>query len=295
MSKKFFIFLVAVCMTLIFCHRNPTDFYGSGSMEIDIPLNKTCIYAQTMTIEMGDSSELVSLLLFSIRFYEKWDSGDTLFYNGEIIRYVVEGLPPVCPQIPSFIWPFAANPDTGMLLLSIGKKWVLFQNSDLSEAGTVFMKRDAVPDTTSEPVLLFNQFPIYPRKMQSNTDYSIYRPGENADDHFIPVERIFHIGKLVRWDDPYGNGEGFSFSVDHHISDFDTLRYEGIIDEHGIVVSCFTDQMLVTTTEYPEGHSFYRITRTNRRIADYSDPETLHELPWYAELIIDQGLSFLAE
>jgi hypothetical protein len=146
-------------------------------------------------------------------------------------------------------------------------------------------------DTTYIPTEFYNQFPVFPRIMKPNTRYAVYRPGNNED--FLPVYRYFITDDFTTWNDPYGSDSGLSFSTKHFLFVVDTLDYQGIIDEHGMIISQNYLKMVATTIEHPEGVDTLDYYILNRRIVDYSDAEGLHKLSWYADDAMENGFSLI--
>jgi hypothetical protein len=275
----------------VFCDKRVTDRSDGFSVSVSFPLGRRAVHGVADYFEGADSSNgLQSVVIYSLQFDSIRRSGDTLHYLGTV-RSFVPG-----PPGPPF------GPDSGKITVSVDRRWVLFQNSPVLESFRAFMKRSGTgnlsADTTAPPSLEYNQFPVFPREPRPRTRYAVVRPDLNGS--FSTVERTLDFGDAASGKDAFGRWIGLSFSTLHVLPDLDVeMRFTGVMDSHGIVVSQWRDSLLVTRVDLaaPSGYTEETVAfrRMNRRLADYSDPATLHPLSWYADRVQREGLEPLEE
>ncbi len=281
--------VLAVLALLTGCEKKAVGHSDGGGVNVSFPLGKRTVHALadywTDADSSASSAALQFLQIYSMQFDSVRTSGDTLFYRGTVRSY--------SPASPSLLSP----PDSGSVVVSIDKRWVLFQNSGVPESYRLFMKRagngrsDA--DTTAVPSLAAAQFPVFPRGPEPRTSYSIRRP--DLDDSYTALDRIFTFGDPVSGSDAYGPLNGLSFSCLQVLQGMDIeMRFTGIMDAHGVVASQWGDTLIATRVD-PSSVNGYTddtlaVRRMNRRLADFSDPASLQPLSWYADRVMREGL-----
>ncbi|MCF6269062.1 MAG: hypothetical protein L3J41_05080 [Melioribacteraceae bacterium] len=281
-SKIISILLLSASLFYIGCSETlvpPTD----NSINIEFPIGKKAIYATG--VYLGDSVDSLTPLginIFSLQFNSVSPKTDGVEYIGEIEIYnpLISGTD--------------VYQDSGKIVVSVDDKWVLFQNSDILGSGMIFMKRGAViADTTLFPTSLNYQFPIFPKRITPNTQYSVYRPG-STDSKFIAVQRDFDVKNYTDWNDIYGNIRGLYYETKHIIPDINwELNITGILDSKGVVVSSFPFKTVISSAEFPDGGDSVMTHSINRRIVDFTEPENVKDLLWYYDYVLENGLTYI--
>ncbi len=239
------------------------------SLEINIPSNKTSIYATAYYQETKDDLVLTLLQLSKIQFTEEFISPDTLYLSGSLEEYVPE------------IFSNSRN-EISEISLSLTDDWVSIQNANINVNLSMFFK--SLADTTQAPVIGFMQFPIIPRKLTANTTYEVIRP-ENLDLGQPMVYRKFRVDGEKRWEDAYGFQIGFFVETTQHFFAQDTFSFNSIIDENGIVISQSSRKLIITPGNPGQAADTLYIHTLNRRIEDYTDDFRLRDLDYYVNQI----------
>jgi hypothetical protein len=260
----------------VYCGSSPTG--TSDSITINIPINKKAVRAIAYYNSFGNSDSLMHLRISSFYFDSTVTSSDTSFLFGKYERFDSDS-----PD----------NPLSGELIVSLTNEWVFFQSSEVFDAGVDLIKPFIISDvdTTYLPTELYGYFPIYPRTINKNETYSIYRPNNAGDGWaYADVYREFNVYNSIDWNDRYSQDSGFEVMVTHSLLGF-TLYFDLVIDSHGIVNSYWS---YVNNNISPEGAILdSSITHVvNRRIVDYSDPSGVLDLTHYANEVIENGLVF---
>ena len=186
--------------------------------------------------------------------------------------------------------------ESGNIVVSVDDKWVLFQHSEFISGGQIFLKRNSIlTDTTLIPTRLENQFPLFPKIVTPNTHYSVYRPGDDSL-YFLGVLRDLEVKDFVEWTDFYSSDRGLYYKTNHTIPNFNfEIEFNGIIDSKGIIVSRYSIELLNTSPESPDISDTVIAHTINRRIVDFTEPENIKELSWYADYVKENGLTYLEE
>lgn len=292
---KTFHMIMGLIIVLCFfqCDKNTTG-PEKEFIEIHIPLNKTCVHACAWYSGSKDSLDIRGVEIFSVTFHTKDQSNDTTYYHGLVIHYAQyqNRLINVSTASNHIFPPVMTFTDTGQVVLSMDDQWVLYQYSNINETYKAFFKRNAVPDTTAPPTIFYSQLPVFPRRLKTNTDYTIYRPAGLLGDP-LNLSRRFHVGEYQNWKDGFGKNEGLYTEVEHCISDMEPFIIKGIIDSHGVVISQRRDELEVTTVNQPEGTGeIMTFLSLNRRIVDYNNPDSVLNLETYADQVFNEGLVF---
>ncbi|NOX66091.1 MAG: hypothetical protein GXO85_09940 [Chlorobi bacterium] len=296
---KIVILLPIIIVILFFtaCSESVTSPVENNSISIKFPIGKKAVYAIGTYSGNVDSMEIMFMNIYSLQFDTVLTKGNGLEYIGKV-EYTGKSLMDSITSISDL------GPTSGKILVSVDEKWVLFQQSEVLGSGQIFLKRDAInTDTTLTPTMLENQFPVFPKKIEPNTFYSVYRP-VSADSmylrpspRFLAVQRDLDVKDYTEWNDIYGNEKGLYYKTEHviKIGDDLILNFVGIIDEKGVVVSNYTLKTVISTSEDPSGGDSITTHTINRRIVDFTEPENVKDLSWYADYVIENGLEFLDE
>lgn len=267
------------------CSESLTPPINDESINIEFPIGKKAVYAIANCIGDIDSLELEFVQIFSLEFDSVVSKFDRVEYVGKIENLNKSFLSEDSNKVYRDFSP-------EKIIVSIDDKWVLFQHSENYNSSMIFMKRASIEtDTTSFPSHNLSQFPIFPKKITKNTFYSIYRPGD--DSLYIGVQRNFDVKNSIDWNDIYGTDKGLYYTTEHNIKFDDDLifNFKGIIDARGIVTSIIRfDDMVRSTINNPMGGDTITVHQINRRIVDFTEPENIKELSWYADLVRENGL-----
>ncbi len=285
---KLLIVLFSLVLLVNGCNENITPPVNEDTIVINFPIGKKAVYAVGTYFENKDSLSSQYLSIYSLQFDAVQIKDNVTEYVGRVEEYNK------LFNNPDSIFIGGNQKGTGEITVSIDNKWVLFQHSDVIGSYQIFMKRNSTTtDTTLIPTLLASQFPTFPKTITSNTNYSIYRPG--SDSFFIPVQRDFEVHEAKTWTDIYGSSKGLYCKTEHHILSL-VINFNAIIDSNGIVTSRSTmEDMIISTFEYPNGIDTVTSHTINRRIVDFTEPENIKDLSWYADYVSEHGLSFLED
>jgi len=279
------------------CNDSLTPTTESDSIDVEFPVGKKAIYAVAVYSGDVDSLKTMFLSVYSLQFDSILTNANGTEYIGRIehydsIHFDYDGI----SYDPSVFY------ESGNIVVTVNDKWVLFQQSEVRSVFQIFMKSNSIEsDTTELPTEFFNQLPMFPNRLEKNSSYSIFRPGEElspgAESLFIGVQRNFEVEDYVDWNDIYGSNRGLYYTSEHKLEvgrDF-TFDYRGIIDSEGVVVSTSTKESVITTLDNPDGIDTLSVHTVNRRIVDFGLPETMNELSWYAKNVSENGLKLLNE
>ncbi len=290
---KIVILLPLILVVLFFtaCAESVTPPVEDNSISIKFPIGKKAVYAVGVYSGDVDSLETMFINIYSLQFDTVLTKENGLEYIGKV-EYTGRSLMDSITSLSDL------GKTSGKIVVSIDNKWVLFQQSEVSGSAQIFMKRETnSTDTTLTPTLLENQFPVFPKKIEPNTFYSVYRPVSADTSRFLAVQRDFNVKDYTEWNDIYGNEKGLFYSTEHILkfSQDLILNFVGIIDEKGVVVSNYTLKTVISTIENPSGGDSLIVHTINRRIVDFTEPENVKELSWYADYVIENGLKLLEE
>ncbi len=290
---KIVILLPLILVVLFFtaCAESVTPPVEDNSISIKFPIGKKAVYAVGVYSGDVDSLETMFINIYSLQFDTVLTKENGLEYIGKV-EYTGRSLLDSITSLSDL------GKTSGKIVVSIDNKWVLFQQSEVSGSAQIFMKRETnSTDTTLTPTLLENQFPVFPKKIEPNTFYSVYRPVSADTSRFLAVQRDFNVKDYTEWNDIYGNEKGLFYSTEHILkfSQDLILNFVGIIDEKGVVVSNYTLKTVISTIENPSGGDSLIVHTINRRIVDFTEPENVKELSWYADYVIENGLELLEE
>lgn len=299
LKKKIVILLPIILAVLFFtaCSESVTPPIENNSINIKFPIGKKAVYAVGTYSGDVDSLETMFMNIYSLQFDTVLTKGNGLEYIGRV-EYSGRSLMDSITSISDL------GPTSGKIVVSVDDKWVLFQQSEVIGSGQIFMKRNSSgTDTTLIPTMLENQFPVFPKKIKPNTFYSVYRPSSSDSlslrpfERFLAVQRDFDVKDYTEWSDIYGNEKGLFYKTEHvlKLSQELTIDFAGIIDDKGVVVSNYTLKTVIRTVENPLGGDSITTHTINRRIVDFTDPENVKELSWYADYVIENGLELLGE
>jgi len=289
--------LMLTGLFLFGCNETLTPPVESDYVDVEFPINKKAIYAVAVYSEDVDSLKTMFLSVYSLQFDSVFTNANGTEYIGRIehydsIHFDYDGI----SNDPSVFY------ESGSIAVTVNNKWVLFQQSEVRSVFQIFMKSNSiVSDTTDLPTEFFNQLPMFPNRLEKNSSYSIFRPGEEpsqgAVSLFLGVQRNFEVEDYVDWNDIYGSNRGLYYTTEHKLKlDSDlTFDYRGIIDSRGVVVSTSTKESVITTIENPDGIDTLTLHTVNRRIIDFDSPENMNELSWYAKNVSENGLKLLNE
>ncbi len=278
------------------CEKKVTGPSDNNPVNVSFPIGRKCVYACAAYADRVDSTGLQWLKIFSIQFDGTRASDDTLFYMGHVTRLQTPRFDAAAGFTRSKIRGFETEPDSGGILVSVDRSWVLFQACGLMDGFEPFLKPGrglrSGTDTMSVPTELFGQGPVYPRKPRPYGQYDAYRPyGENYES----LRRTFDFEGFRTWSSPFGIWTGLFFSVRHTLSETMAIDMTGIMDSHGIIASQYALQMVGTSPGDPAGIDTTTIYQLNRRLADFTDPASLHPLSWYADKVLREGLEPLEQ
>ena len=283
--------LILVVLFITSCSESVTPPVEDNSINIKFPIGKKAVYAIGTYSGEVDSMETMFLNIFSLQFDSVLTKENGLEYIGKV-EYTGRSLIDSMTSIADF------GPTSGKIVVSVDEKWVLFQQSEVMASAQIFLKRSSDDtDTTLTPTLLENQFPVFPKKIEPNTFYSVYRPVSADTSQFLAVQRDFDVKDYTEWNDIYGNEKGLFYKTEHILKFGQDLilNFTGIIDEKGVVVSNYTIKTIISTRDNPSGVDSVTIHTINRRILDFTEPENVKELSWYADYVIENGLELLEE
>ena len=269
---KFQIFVLLLSIFTFYCCDSPTD--SSDLITINIPINQKSVRAIAYYNTSGTSDSLMHLHVSSFYYDSTFTRKDTTYLYGIYERLDADSLN-------TFL--------SGRILLSLTDDWVFFQGGETYDAGMDLIKplADVTVDTTSLPSELYSYFPIYPRTLNPHGAYSIYRPANEGDCWgYGGIYREFNVGDPVNWNDPYGFSSGIEVFVKHILLGF-TINFDLILDHHGIVNS--QSEMMVKDSE---GNTEIQTLLINRRIVDYSDPNSVNSLAFYVNEVMEKGLTY---
>ncbi|MBU0473328.1 MAG: hypothetical protein KKF62_04125 [Bacteroidetes bacterium] len=291
---QFKIISVSFVLTSLFyfgCSNSVTPPIDNNSINIEFPINKKAVYAIGLYEgDLVDSLKPLGVNIFSLQFDTVITKADGLEYIGNIELYY--------SILDSSLGTGAEFNSSGSIKVSVDNKWVLFQHSEIIESGSIFMKQTSIlTDTTLIPTLLNNQFPVFPKKITPNTYYSVYRPDDDTS-YFIGVQRDLDVIDYVEWNDIYGNSRGLYYTTEHVLKFGNDmlLNFRGIIDKNGVVTSVITfENSVISTINNPDGGDTVNVHQINRRIIDFTEPENVKELFWYADYVLENGLVYLEE
>jgi hypothetical protein len=278
------------------CEKKVTGHSDDGPVNVSFPVGRKCVYASAAYADRVDSTGLLWLKIFSIQFDSTRASGDSLFYMGHVLRTQTPPVGPAAGFARSPAGRFSADTDSGGILVSVDRKWILFQNCDIQDGYDPFLKSGhrlrADADTMSVPTEFFGQSPVYPRKPRPYGRYDAVRPsGEN----YSSLRRTFDFEGFRTWTGPFGSWRGLFFSVRHTLFETTAIDMIGIMDSHGIVASQYASQMIRTAPDNPAGIDTLTFYHLNRRLVDFSDPATVKPLSWYADRVMREGLEPLEQ
>lgn len=286
--KKRPLFLVLIFSILAACADDKT--HSENSVDISFPTGKKAVFAVCSYVDRGDSLTLVFAQIFSLQFDSTSSRNDTTYFYGDVDSYIspefLNG-----PRFKQNRIPEMAM-RTGEVVVSLDKKWVLFQYSDHPDAYQILLKNapesDTPADTMRTPTFSFGQFPLYPSSFSIGDEFVAYRPASNSTGEYVAVSREFRFGGEVLHTDAFGNISGLLAEIDHHIFST-TLEFNSIVDSHGFAISSYsTEQILTTEDGAPIDTTTVRFI--NRRIVDFSAPGSVLSLENYAAQVIENGL-----
>jgi len=291
MIVKISLTLFLIILLFVGCNEDSTALIppvDDSAIEINFPIGKTAVYAVGTYFENEDSLSGQYLSIYSLQFDEMGIKNNVAEYSGKIEEHSR------LFNNPDSIFIGGSGTDIGTINVTIDNKWVLFQHSSVMGSYQIFMKRiSTTTDSTLIPTFYANQLPMFPKILTSNTTYSVYRPG--TDSLFGPVQRDFEVHQEKTWTDIYGSSKGLYCETDHLVFSF-LLNFNAIFDSHGIVTSRLTvEDSIIRTVEYPDGVDTVTYHLINRRIVDFTEPENVKELSWYADYVSENGLALLEE
>lgn len=285
------VILILIALVYVACSESIAPQLNDNSINIEFPIGKKAVYAVGVYSGDVDSLETMFINIYSLQFDTVLTKENGVEYIGKV-EYTGKSLMDSITSISDL------DKTSGKIVVSVDNKWVLFQQSEVSGSAQIFMKMNINDtDTTLIPTLAENQFPIFPKNIKPNTFYSVYRPISADTSRFLAVQRDFDVKDYTEWNDIYGNEKGLFYSTEHILkfSQDLILNFVGIIDEKGVVVSNFTLKSVISTIENPSGGDSLTTHTINRRIVDFTEPENVKELSWYADYVIENGLELLEE
>jgi hypothetical protein len=240
------------------------------TVEINPPVNEMAVYATAVYTEEEGALVLNFLKMNSIIFLEQRQSGDSSYMSAEITEFIPSDFP-------------GQGSKMGTLDLSITDKWIAVENESITSS--TFLYKSSI-DTTSLPTANFQHLTIYPRVLVEGEISEIYRPAAN----FISADyKKFRVGREINWDDPFGYGSGLYLETQSSIPGAeDTLTTTAIYDAHGLIISQYSLDIIVTFGDISDTT---RIHNISRRVSDYTYPFLTRELKYYADQVIQKDLT----
>ena len=143
------------------------------------------------------------------------------------------------------------------------------------------------------PTQFKNQFPSFPQKILAFTQYSAFRPeNSGAEWGYTGVYREFNAGDFRDWSTAYSQYRGIYLSGKQELLNA-SIDMEMIVDDAGIVISQLSFGESVLMNE--EGIPFTTADSylVNQRLVDFSNPELIHSLSYYAYQILNSDINFV--
>ena len=254
----------------ITCSETSTDPYKI-KVEIDLPLEQMAVYANAGYVVSNDSLILNTLKMSSIIITDQTMSDDTTYLNASITEFV--------PEI------FAGyGTSYGTLTLSKTNRWIAVEKED--NVSSTFLYK-SFTDSTAIPTKNFLQNAIYPRILVEGEEKDIYRP---ASDFSAPVYKKFRVGREIKWDDSFGYATGLYLETQSTFSTDDTLYTTAIYDEHGLIISQYSLDLIITDGSNNNIDTI-RVHSISRRISDFTNPLLTRELDYYANQVLENNLT----
>jgi len=176
-------------------------------------------------------------------------------------------------------------------------QWVVLQKQPLFFAMNPLQKigdgDTTVTDTTALPTDEAFQLPLYPRLIEEQEQYIVYRPNH---DGYSAMQLNLHASNRQTWRDKYGSERGIALSGTIHTYGFRpsqdrTSTHYSLVDKRGTIVSTNIDTIHIDTDwETNRSNTFLRHIR-NRRIVDFTDSVHVQNLPVYVDEVYEKGLS----
>ncbi len=277
LMKIFTIYLVIILILLIGCSSETVNS-EKKTWQIQIPLNEASVHANATYFEQNGEITLEKLVISSLLFNEQIEVGDTTYCNGTIKQYI----PPAFEN---------SGSETGNVKISLTDDWVFLESisDNISES---FFSKQAI-DTTGKATINFQHFPVYPRLIEENNSTEIVREENSGNGWQLnSVYRKFQIGKEMSWDDQYGRQEGVFVKTLQHSFNADSIYFNAMFDESGIVVSQSSLTFIFIDNINPENSDTVYFHQLNRRLKKYSNPLLVPDLKTFADQIINTPLIF---
>jgi hypothetical protein len=260
---------VLIGFLFITCSEKSTD-PNKIIVEIDLPAQKMAVYADAVYIVRNDSLILNTLQMSSIIFTEQTISNDTTYLNATVTEYI--------PEI------FAGyGTSQGTLKLSKTDKWIAVEQEN-NVSSTFLYKSSA--DSTKVPTRNFLHNTVYPGILVEGEESDIFRP---SGDFSAAVYKKFRVGREINWDDSFGYATGLYLETQSTFSINDTLYTTAIYDEHGLIVSQYTLDLIIWDG-FNNVIDSVRVHNISRRISDYGNPLLKRELSYYADQVLQSDL-----
>jgi hypothetical protein len=278
--------LISLSLILTNCYEELIPPPNVEAITIEYPLGKKAIYA--VGYYNGNTDSLITefITIYSLQFNTHTITNNIHEYKGIIESYGKPYFDIDSSQI-------LVDKLSGEVVLTVDSKWMLFQYGGFIGAGENFMKIEFTEsDTTLVPTEEYNQFPLFPKEIIPNKAYSVYRPAD--DSLFLDVQRNLEFFDYNEWNDIYGNDRGVYYTTEHIIKDFGfTIDFRGLVDSQGLITSSSSFDLIVSSVTNPDVMDTVVSHRINRRIVNFTDPENVNELSWYADYVYENGLIYL--
>jgi len=267
MYKKYFL-VICAGLLLIYCSEN-TAPQDKTRVEIDLPVGEMAVYATAVYTEEEEDLSLSFLKMNSIYFKEQTEAVDSTYLSADLAEYIPSGFP-------------GQGMKSGILKLSITDKWISVENE--SDISSTFLYKSAT-DTTSLPTLNFQHLTIFPRVLIEGEISEIFRPARSIFDSDY---KKFRVGREIVWDDAFGYGSGLYLETQNSQDGNDTLFTTAIYDNHGLMISQYTVDLISTAGGFSDTT---RIHSISRRVSDFTIPLLTRELEYYADQVLQKDLT----
>ena len=240
-------------------------------IEISFPLDQKAVYANATFLDYGDSLVMQNLRISSLIFNQSNVSHDTTYLSGESEQYIAN----------------AGTNLNGNILIGITSKWIEMENISPGISSDLLFK--TTTDSTKLPTPGFQHFPIAPRFLKKGR-ISLLSRQENNDSNWQinAVNRRFRIGQDIKWEDNYGFEDGLFVETSEYPYNNDTLYTHSIFDENGVVISQNSINLIFSTGTQKDTIVIHQL---NRRIKNFDNPLFIRELKFYADQILENGLT----
>lgn len=261
--------------TFIYCSDDSVG-PAAPALQISPPLQQKAVYSDATYYDFGDSLVMDNLRISSLIFNEANTVNDTTYLTGTSEQYrptiMGEGIT-----------------QSGALKLALSDDWILLEDIAPDLSSNFLFKTNA--DCTGVASLAYQHFPVAPRKLTGGKSHELIRAEYSGEGWQLKkVHRQFNIGQEIKWEDSYGFDEGLFVETLEFPFQNDTLYISSIYDEHGIVISQYTINLIISSGADSDT---IRVHQLNRRISDFDNPLFIQDLKSYADLIMQNGLTLL--